>query len=968
MVQTVEQRQQYYEQKGVKYRGKVSSKPLTTSQQLEERKKNYEKSGGKYVGTTEKETVRYYLSADKQNYIEKQIPRGSDPNAPENMPDIPIFATSTTTPTKQTVKYYLTDDKKNYIEKTIPYGAKPEDYAPSIPVVVTATEKQKPKPQKVEFGKGQFSIIRGTGGKWYMSSAADQRKPQQYETKYKQLPYEMTGGLNIFTPETVPTNAERVQVGTMALMQPYASKKLSKQITKYQKQGLDTEKREVFISNEPQQIQEPKYASGSFFNVLQRAAEKYIPSKSDLNKKRESVYNEYMKTGKISFLDEGRTGFRKETLSYYKTQGTSYTDYISQNREMGFTDVPSQRFRASVREPFILFSVGAAFGGAGVVASSISKTAASVWKVGTAVLGGAYAYSKGKELFPMLTGKSKLTPYEQGEWAGDIAYDVTFFGGGAKAGSKFALGLGFLPKQSPLPRLKENRIEVVTKGNEEFPNVRSRTVSLEYGTKGKGVDLLYFSRTNKGVKMGFGNRIGFGTPSGVFDNIQTEFPTGQLSTRSLGEAATSRAAFKSKNWMTGEKETLQNIMKLESMQHYSKTNVYQREYTKVESFRTRRGFKYYLDELMLDQTFGFQPARNYGFVVYRTQIKGRTRPSGDVDTLTFGSERKTSEFAKTQANTLNKVFKDPAFWKEDQPFLVQTKFGGKSHKGDIHPYGVEMPGQEAAESFYGIPYDYKTVYVGNRAGFGLTFGGTSKASSIGTIRWNNGGLFIAPEPHRAKDVGDYFVIKKEMVSVTGKGKELLKSIRGQYPKTLGGTGQDPKSPSPNIKPDDFSLLPVTSGMKKPSYFLSPSRSYLPSLSYSVRPSRSVSSSYSLSQSPSISVSPSPSISRSPSMSTSYSVSYSISPSPSPSPSPNPNPFPIISSNLWNSYYFPIKRSVTKKVTQKKKYTPTFYSAVFNIVGKKQKGAEKTGLLNRPITKDFLKPMKNVFKIKGLRIV
>lgn len=321
----------------------------------------------------------------------------------------------------------------------------------------------------------------------------------------------------------------------------------------------------------------------------------------------------------------------------------------------------------------------------------------------------------------------------------------------------------------------------------------------------------------------------------------------------------------------------------------------------------------------------------YGSFAFQQQappdiIVRRGKVAGDLDVQVPKSTEAVSPKVDRLVLNLRRAGDTTAKRATPEGTLIEAK--GR-HAVDIHTTDTAatdaLSPNFAANRFFGFDLNQPRLRV---QGFELQRAseqGVRKGTSIFTLReTKEGKQYFGPEPHRSKDVTDFFLTQETLYRSKGltteQAQARLTELKKYYPESLlKDTAPSAPSPSPapsptraplvvpsqsvTLKPGQqlYTLTSPGPGSKATVRLASPSRStsrsirISPSRSASISQSRSPSPSQSRSPSPSQSVSLSPSLSPSPSPSISPSLSPSISqsrsPSPSPSISPSPSPSP-----------------------------------------------------------------------------
>lgn len=617
----------------------------------------------------------------------------------------------------------------------------------------------------------------------------------------------------------------------------------------------------------------------------------------------------------------------------------------------------------------LTYGLGEAIGASGTIVASVSPKASTVVDVGGRLLMGTYVGIEGTkvgtDIYTGIKTKSE-EQYTRGlSRIGEDIVQMSSFIGGAKAGSEFAMKAGFTPYPSQAWKIGTTKVQVepAVTPKDYYPEFEARTIyrgiNVYQPSSGKSFEIAGMG-SGKVAIMDIGIEIKPSLkPIRIYKREAipkldfSKYKGTTFSMESLASPTTKKLALASQEqWMPGEYQKFKLITNIEANIPQTPKQVY-KGVEKVEAFKTEAGFQQYLKDLGSTRTFIGKPAaEQYGFVAYKPQVKVETRVSGDIDTALKKTDVFAAQFAKSESVKLKETFGEPTFWKAEEPFLIQTTQAGRSHLGDIHPMFGEVASKyaQAPESFYGLPYDIRTLKIGGQRWKTLEFGARGKAASIATLRISQEGkLYIAPEAHRMKDVADYFTLKTEQIQRAGKSSDMLKELKGKYPESLFVEPiKEFKSPRPKpSKIKIYSFIPSIAGTSK-TYSKSVSQSLSSSLSQvskslsksvsispsvSVSPSISPSSLYSLSISPSLSKSVSRSLSRSvsPSRSVSRSMSASFSPSVSPSISPSRSVSPSF--------------SISPKIKEEPIKIPSIKLDVFRPIIRKGKkaGAEFKGM-------------------------
>ena len=313
------------------------------------------------------------------------------------------------------------------------------------------------------------------------------------------------------------------------------------------------------------------------------------------------------------------------------------------------------------------------------------------------------------------------------------------------------------------------------------------------------------------------------------------------------------------------------------------------------------------------------------------------------------------------------------------PSLLIVNYGIKKNPHTIDIHTEQTLSQDLLtpnfmdKSVYGFNINQKPIKIGGNKFQPISENVVRKGGSTFTLRvTDSNDLFFAPETHRAKDVGDFFLYAENQyrgITNPVKATKKLSTLKGMYDKNFfkpntkiiddsitGGYNRNSflglsREPLRDFSPSrtgatpspSFSFSPSVSKSLSPSMSRSPS--YSPSGSFSLSPS--VSKSLSPSMSRSTSRSPSPSISISPS--TSPSSSISISPSYSPSSSISPPSVP--NSPLPFGWFYGGKgEGGGFAVTSfNPRYVGSVLAGDLRIFGKKPSGVEvSTGVGVRPL--------------------
>ena len=264
-----------------------------------------------------------------------------------------------------------------------------------------------------------------------------------------------------------------------------------------------------------------------------------------------------------------------------------------------------------------------------------------------------------------------------------------------------------------------------------------------------------------------------------------------------------------------------------------------------------------------------EKATVYGSFPSRSQMpKELGRVPADIDIqLKVGGE---AAAIKTQrlVSTLKKAGAKARIAKKS-PTLIEVKTNGWHHAVDIH--STDVPAEAVSPAIartksYGLRLGQKPIKIGKIEVMPLSEQTIRKGTSILTIREKG----FAPEPHRLKDIPDYFATQETLIRSTNilkrqKLMSMFKEAKELYPDYLFKTVTPTKVPisiplkvDTRISPTVRTIIAVTPSPSLPT-------SISPSPYPSIKPSPSLPTS--------ISPSPYPSIKPSPSLPT------SISPSP-----------------------------------------------------------------------------------------
>lgn len=350
--------------------------------------------------------------------------------------------------------------------------------------------------------------------------------------------------------------------------------------------------------------------------------------------------------------------------------------------------------------------------------------------------------------------------------------------------------------------------------------------------------------------------------------------------------------------------------------------------------------------------------------------KGRGTPAGKPTIGDIDLQLKVGpEIAKLRAAELTSNLQsigEPVRLSKSKPTLIETRTG--HHAVDIHAITESLDADIPTEGALGYKFYQKPEKIQGVEAMRLGEFGHRKGASVYTFRKSS----FAPEPHRMKDIPDFFTSQEYLLRSKGGDLTNLNRLRDIYASegmlTRGGKVKVLLS-EPRLKVSTKLSLPVST---------SPSLNYQTSLplylSSSVSPSVVSPSTYlRTSQAPSkpssISKSTAPiypstyiysytSPSVSPSNYLSPSIQASAKPSVSPSPSPSLGPSlptnigfssPISppSFNLPDfSLDFDMGKKKRKGAKQKTKYLPDLPSLFFDIKGEMPKFS--TPLTRRPI--------------------
>lgn len=452
-------------------------------------------------------------------------------------------------------------------------------------------------------------------------------------------------------------------------------------------------------------------------------------------------------------------------------------------------------------------AIGVATGGAGTVISSIGPKAATVVQLTGLGLGGVYGVTKVKQIIAAPTAKDKyVIVFETGG-------ELLLFGVGAKVGSKAALSAGFKPQPSYIPKLKlsDYKVQVGEGDSAKIVNL-GRNLEVVIPATGKGTNivgyrtdvipsvtkmvggkeiavpefkykLLDFNVPQQKRGIVFGNKISGFKPQFAGD----EFATISMSTPTQAKITSS---ILKDTGRPGEFQKFSDIRSIGDLTFKTKSKVYTTEIEKPASYKYKEASDYTISSLNKEKTWlGKRATEIFGSASSRTQVRPEFSSligeTGDFDALLAKSSTASGKIATSQAKALRGNFGESAFVTAEEPLLVQTKYGGKGHKVDIHTiWGDASSSQAAPESFFGKPFGQKSVKIGDIQGMPLSEAGIRAASSITTLRGKAGETFIAPEAHRVKDIGRFFAFQNELTAISGKGSKELSTLESLYPKEV----------------------------------------------------------------------------------------------------------------------------------------------------------------------------------------
>jgi hypothetical protein len=598
---------------------------------------------------------------------------------------------------------------------------------------------------------------------------------------------------------------------------------------------------------------------------------------------------------------------------------------------------------------------------------------------------GTYAFGKSLVTDPFGTGaqiKQELTVRPSG-----------FFGelGGTMAFGKVVPKLA-KPVTSRLPKPKITTFELPTaKGKTTL----YKGISIEYGSRGH--PLVGFS----------GGKIKFGTPKVDITQASKPFILETPSQTKIFQKALSEAA------KPTEAAKFKTILDITRATEKTPSKFVQKSF--VTSTKT-------LKPKSVSEILNFarkEKAQVYGSFAARQQMpKELSRLPADIDVqLKVGSEAAALK-AKQLTTKLQKMG-EPVRISKQTPTLIEVKTKtGWHHAVDIHSIDQALSDASpslAGEKAYGLQLGQKSIKIEGVETMRLSEQGVRKMASISTARPDKltKTISFAPEPHRIKDIGDWFTTQevllkskplpqtsalaklqqaksffpKDVFKVTTPSKTLIYSPPVSVPKTYypsislaasvspsvplirrtslsGFSTKKPSIESPaRIRKSPSTKLPSS---RPPIYPIGPS----PKRSHSPSPrSVSLSSIYSYK-------SPSPKRSPSPYKGSPSPFKY---PSPKPSPSPSPSPYspsyysyPSKSPSPYSpSYYSPVVKTPpaysppifrfypkyedwftqrkTRKFTPRYKYQPSLVAGINKIVAFK-KPKKITGLEIRPVVR------------------
>ncbi|KKN17302.1 hypothetical protein LCGC14_0967110, partial [marine sediment metagenome] len=190
---------------------------------------------------------------------------------------------------------------------------------------------------------------------------------------------------------------------------------------------------------------------------------------------------------------------------------------------------------------------------------------------------------------------------------------------------------------------------------------------------------------------------------------------------------------------------------------------------------------------------GKQVERVYGSYTIKAQLDPKLRlwrQLGDIDIQTTMGAKETAAFTKQIANALKKIegAKNVRISKRS-PTLIQTRDAtGWHHAVDIHSREISSALREAQKTRVGTTGEFSFGMTVNEPAVSINYPGVGK---VKIMRLSESGkrkadailrfqkTKIAPEPHRVKDIADYYVILR-----TFKGQK----IADDWARTFG---QDP---------------------------------------------------------------------------------------------------------------------------------------------------------------------------------
>ncbi len=344
------------------------------------------------------------------------------------------------------------------------------------------------------------------------------------------------------------------------------------------------------------------------------------------------------------------------------------------------------------------------------------------------------------------------------------------------------------------------------------------------------------------------------------------------------------------------------------------------------------------------------------------------------------------------------------------PTLVEAKIGGRwIHGIDIHAFGETVSDIKSMsfadmKKVYGLQLQQQTIRMEGLNIMRLSEQAIRKGGHS-ILRMRERGF--APEPHRLKDIPDWFAAEQTLIEskIFGKKKLLgmLEEAKGFYSKDVLSiptdtklliSGVKPKGkipPPPIFRPSPSIYTGVSIARSYPSIVVSPSmyKSISKSISKSLySPSKRISKppSYGVSVSPSVSksISKSRSASRSASRSVSRSIFKSMGYSKSMSKSVSKRVSKSLPKSPPYSYYSypkpgyktpppiykiptddPLKLKEFKK-KKKKEYVPAYRPSLVGVERYKRLGITITkppkavGLGERPVTREMIKDIKKSF--------